>query len=609
MSKDQISPHEGANYRLEVPIVSLRDGVLRADDFDDLYFDRHDGLAESQHVFIKGTRLGEKLRVSKHLTLAETGFGTGLNFLVVLDFLAEFPNHQIDYISYESRPLSADVMAMAHAAFPSLSTFSAAMLGNLPPRWPGVHLRHFKEGQVRLHLYYGAAEDGLAVSDFKADIWFLDGFAPAKNPQMWSKTVLSHVGRLTQAGGRVASFTAAGAVRNGLNAAGFSIRKEPGFGHKRDLITGIKMGNVTVLNRPNTVGIIGGGIAGASVLAGLRHRGIDATILDAGPRLATAASGNRLALQTPRITVDNNDSSQLFTSCLAFAANCSDKAGATLSDKVISLDWPEREAVRQNKFCGQFWPQDLLRPVDADKATHDAGITMPVGGIAHDLGRVIQPARLCQYLAGTTPVVFDVEINNITRHDNGLVLSAKDGRQFEYEQIVLATGAGLPETLCQLAIAGVRLYITTGRVSHIPQQTSLAPLVAGLSFGGYLTPCHNGFHELGATFDRSGQSVIDADAFYHNRDLLPPALKDLLMGLDSCPGRTSQRASAPDRNPIFGQLANGVYVLGALGARGFTVAPLLGEYLAAQIALMPNCLGRRFLAALDPFRFRPRRGS
>ena len=303
MSKDHISPHEGAIYRLDAPVVSRRDGVLRADDFDDLYFDAHDGLAESQHVFINGTNLREKLRVSNHLTIAETGFGTGLNFLAVLDLLAEFPNHQIDYISYESRPLSADVIAMAHAAFPSLRTHSKALLGNLPPRWPGVHLRHFKDGQVRLHLYYGSVVDSIVVSDFQADVWFLDGFAPAKNPQMWSETVLRHVGRLTRAGGCLASFTAAGTARTRLNAAGFSIQKQPGFGRKRDMITGVKMGNAAALTRPKAVGIIGGGIAGTSVAAGLRHRGIEATILDGGPRLATAASGNRLALQTPRLTV------------------------------------------------------------------------------------------------------------------------------------------------------------------------------------------------------------------------------------------------------------------------------------------------------------------
>ncbi len=607
MTNDQLSPHKGANYQLDAPVVSWRDGVLRSDDFNDLYFDAHDGLAESQYVFIKGTQLPGKLRTSSHLTIAETGFGTGLNFLAILDLLAAFPNHQIDYISYESRPLSAKTMAVSHAAFPSVALYSAALLDNLPPRWPGLHLRHFNNGQVRLHLYYGEAEASLAGSAYQADIWFLDGFAPAKNPQIWSPTILNHIGRLTRTGGHLASFTAASGVRVGLSAAGFSIQKQPGFGRKRDMITGVKLGSAEETTTPRTVGIIGGGIAGASVAAGLRHRGIDATILDAGPGLATAASGNRLALQTPRLTVDHNDASQLSASCLAFAAHCSDQAGATLADRVVSLDWPAREAARQNKFSGQFWPDDLLRAVDVDTVAQDAGIPLPIAGVVHDFGRVIDPTRLCQHLAGSTPLIVDAMISDITRDDHELILMAEDGRRFSFDQIVVATGAGLPDTLRQLAIAGVRVDITSGRVSHIPQQPALNALKAGLSFGGYLTPCHNGFHELGATFDRNGQVVGDQDAFCRNRDLLPPKLRDILIHLDSCSGRTSQRASTPDRNPVMGQLAKDLYVMGAVGARGFTMAPLLGEYLAAQIALMPNCLKQTIQAALDPFRFRLRR--
>lgn len=604
----KLSPHEGANYQLEAPVVSRLDGVLRADDFDDLYFDARDGLAESQYVFIKGTQLPDKLRTHSHLTIAETGFGTGLNFLAVLDLLAAFPHHQIDYISYESRPLSPQIMVASHAAFPSVASYSAALLDNLPPRWPGLHLRHFNNGQVRLHLYYGAAEASLAKCLFKADIWFLDGFAPAKNPQIWSPTVLNHIGRLTRAGGHLASFTAAGAVRAGLSAAGFSIQKHTGFGRKREMITGKKAGSATELTKPQTVGIIGGGIAGASVAAGLRHRNIDATILDAGPGLATAASGNRLALQTPRLTVDHNDASQLSAACLAFAAYCSDQAGVTLADKVISLDWPDREALRQDKFRGQLWPDDLLRAVDVDTAAQDAGIPLTLAGVVHDFGRVIEPAGLCQHLAGSTPLIVDAKISAITRDIHGLMLVAEDGRRFSFDQIVVATGAGLPKTLSQLAISGVRVDISTGQVSHIPQQPALNALKAGLSYGGYLTPCHNGFHELGATFDRNGQVIGDHDVFCHNRDLLPPTLKDILPHLKSCFGRASQRASTPDRNPIMGQLAADIFVLGAVGARGFTMAPLLGEYLAAQIALMPNCLNKTIQAALDPFRFCLRRG-
>ena len=610
MSNEQRLPHDGANYRLDEAVVSERDGVLRADDYDDVYFAARDGLAESRHVFIDGTNFAEKLLRHKHLTIAETGFGSGLNFLVVLDTLQKFsdyqPNYQIDYISFESRPLPAGVIARTHAGFPSLAAHSTTLLDNLPPRWPGVHLCHFNQGQVRLHLHYGEAEDCLAQSRFGADIW--------------SAAVFAHIGRLTRAGGTLASFTAARMVRDGLSAAGFAISKKPGFGDKRDMITGVKTGVKppiqTVPASPKKkppekkphVGVIGGGISGASVAAGLRHRRIAATILDAGPRLATAASGNRLALQSPRLSVDHNPASQLSACCLAYAARCSDQAAASIADKVVSLDWPDREASRQHKFRRQYWPDDLLRAGDASAAAVSAGMAMPIGGVVHDYGRVIDPARLCHYLAGDTPTIFDAEITQILRRDSALILDIKDGRQYAFDVIVLATGASLPDILTLLSIDGVRIDVTSGQVSHIPVQPGLADLQAGLSFGGYLTPSHKGFHELGATFDRSGCGDFDDAAFAHNRNLLPPALQQLFGHLDSAGGRISQRASTPDRNPVMGRLDDGIYLLGAVGARGFTLAPLLGEYLAAEIAAMPNCLSHHMQATLDPFRFRLRRG-
>ena len=625
MSNEQRLSHDGAYYRLDEAVVSERDGVLRADDYDDVYFAARDGLAESRYVFLDGTDFAETLSSHKHLTIAETGFGSGLNFLAVLDVLQKFPDCQVDYISFESRPLPADVIARTHSGFPSLAAHSAKLLSNLPPRWPGVHLCHFNQGQARLHLHYGLAEDCLAQSRFCADIWFLDGFSPAKNLDMWSDVVLAHIGRLTRAGGRLASFTAARMVRDGLSAAGFAISKKPGFGDKRDMITGIKTGVKppiqTVPVSPKTkppkktppektthVGIIGGGISGASVAAGLRHRRIAATILDAGPRLATAASGNRLALQTPRLSVDHSAASQLSACSLAYAAKCSDQAAASIADKVVSLDWPEREASRQDKFRRQYWPDDLLRAGDASAVAVSAGMAMPTGGVVHEYGRVIDPARLCHYLAGDTPTIFDAEITQISRRRSALILDIKDGRQYAFDVIVIAAGASLPDILTLLSIDGVRIDVTSGQVSHIPEQPGLADLQAGLSFGGYLTPSHNGFHELGATFDRSGCGDFDDAAFAHNRNLLPPALKQLFGHLDSARGRISQRASTPDRNPVMGRLDDGIYLLGAVGARGFTLAPLLGEYLAAEIAAMPNCLSHHMQATLDPFRSRLRRG-
>ena len=613
MVKTTQSPHHGANFRLDEAPLSLHGGGVRADDYDDVYFSADDGLAESHHVFIEGNRLAERLGQQSQMTIAETGFGTGLNFLAVLQVLDQFPDRHIDFVSCELRPLAPHIMRQAHAAFPSAAAASAELLAVLPPRWPGVHLCQLRQGRVRLHLLYGPAEAMLSDAEFSADAWFLDGFSPAKNPELWTDNMLTQVGRLTRSGGTVASFTAASAVRQRLMQAGFAVAKRPGFGRKREMIAGIKTGPHQLpfsvpCDPVGSVGIIGGGIAGAAVAAGLRHRGVTAIILDAGSGLASAASGNKLALQSPRLTVDHNLASRLSASCLSYAARCSDLAGATIASRVLSLDWPAREAVRQTKFAEQCWPDDLLRAVDADAASGIAGIAVAQGGVVHDYGRVIDPLVLCKDLAAGTTQIFGFDVTQIIRDACSLLVVAADGRKMAFDKLVIASGAGVAEMLHMLGIGGVRVDVTAGQVSHVPAQPSLACLNVGLSFGGYLTPSYNGFHELGATFDRTGRADFDDSAFLHNRNLLPPDLAHLLVNLDDCAGRISRRASPPDRAPVCGRLDDRLYVLGGLGARGLNMAPLLGTMLAAMITDMPATLGRQIDATLDPFRFRMRRG-
>ena len=421
------------------------------------------------------------------------------------------------------------------------------------------------------------------------------------NPEIWTKSVLGHVGRLTKFGGTCSSFTFARSVRERLIKAGFVIERQVGFGTKRDMLVGKKPGSSSYVKRRLKVGIIGGGVAGAAVAAGLRHRGEEVTIIDKGSTLATGASGNRLALQTPRLTLDHNFSSQLSLACIDYAASCSDKAKATITKKIISLDWPQREAFRQEKFSRQKWPKDLMSRLDSDKVSRYVGVSLPLGAVVHDIGRVINPVALCSYLALGAYKLFNTQITKILSDRDGVKLNSDNGHKFFFDKVVIATGANLSETLSLLGINRVPVSVTNGRVSYVPEQASLCNLSVGLSFGGYLTPSYRGFHELGATFDREKKE--GDNSLNYNRELLPPALKNLFDHLENCKGRSSQRASMPDRNPVMGQLADNIYILGATGSRGFTLAPLLGEYLAAEIASTPNCLNTRFKLALNPYRF------
>ena len=241
MSKDQISPHKGAIYRLDAPIVSRRDGVLCADDFDDLYFDAHDGLAESKHVFINGTNLRGKLRDSNHLTIAETGFGTGLNFLATWKAWRETQpkTSKLRFYTIEAFPLTAKQITDSLKYFTELETYLSCFCSVYSKPTTDRYNFLFDEGGVEITICIEDINIALPKLNILADVWFLDGFSPAKNPTMWTPVLFNEMKRLSGKGTSYATFTSASMVQKGLRENGFKIKKQPGFGKKREMLSGV----------------------------------------------------------------------------------------------------------------------------------------------------------------------------------------------------------------------------------------------------------------------------------------------------------------------------------------------------------------------------------
>jgi len=611
------SPHLGADYDLAAPEISFRDGIPHAAGFDDGYYSAEDGLAETRHVFLDGNDLPARMAQAKHLTIAETGFGTGLNLLAVMQLMTQYPQCQIDFISLEAFPLDAETMARAHLGFPELAGHSAALREALPPRWPGYHLVPLCNGRLTLHLHYGDAPDILPTLDLHADAWFLDGFAPARNPRMWQPEVLAEIGRLTKAGGTLASFTAAGEVRRGLQAAGFDVERVPGFGRKRQMIRGSRTGNATAAGpTPMKVAVIGGGVAGAAVAAALQRRGAQPVIIERGDGLGAGASGNRMALQSPRLTVDHNAMSRLSASCLSLASRLSDMAGATVGHGVVALDAPARLADRHAIFRTQRWPADLVQALQADHLPENCPAEQT--GLFYGRGRAIRPDLVLAHLIGDVPVHHGVTVTGMELRKDQIRLEVEDGPALFFDAVVLASGADLLPLLAGTGTT-LPLGISFGQVSHVPAGPGPqgAQLATGVSFGGYLTPALDGLHDLGATFTHDPYDPADADAVAaghaHNLGLLPTSWQQQL-GLrdsDGLGARIRRRASLPDRRPLAGPVVGdkmteagpGVWVLGGLGARGFTLAPLLGEMLAAAILQRPVPLPRDQRLGVHPARY------
>jgi tRNA 5-methylaminomethyl-2-thiouridine biosynthesis bifunctional protein len=232
---------------LDCASVEWRDGRTPVSQhYGDLYFSAEDGCAESRHVFLANNDLPQRMREWQHplFTIAETGFGTGLNFLLAWQLWKSChqPGQRLRYLSAERHPLEQGQMEKAHACWPELAREATLLDRHYPPPTAGIHTIHLSE-EVELVLLLDDATAGFgALSGVTVDAWFLDGFAPAKNPEMWKEELFQTMARLSYPGTTLASFTAAGAVRRGLAAAGFSIRKVPGYGRKREMIRGVYRG-------------------------------------------------------------------------------------------------------------------------------------------------------------------------------------------------------------------------------------------------------------------------------------------------------------------------------------------------------------------------------
>ncbi|MCK7616005.1 tRNA (5-methylaminomethyl-2-thiouridine)(34)-methyltransferase MnmD [Roseibium sediminicola] len=224
----------------KAPDLEWLDGdVPRAEGFDDTYFSRAGGLAETRHVFLAGNRLPQRFAGRKAFTIAEFGFGTGLNFLTTLKALEEVRDPAaLTFVSFELYPMTTDQLSRALGAFPELEGLANELLKAWAPE-PGWNRIRVAGAELRLGI--GDAWELIRdVSIPPVDAWYLDGFSPSKNPELWAPELLRAAAELTAADGTLATYTSAGWVRRNLQAAGFEIEKVPGFAGKREMVVGRK---------------------------------------------------------------------------------------------------------------------------------------------------------------------------------------------------------------------------------------------------------------------------------------------------------------------------------------------------------------------------------
>ena len=584
--------------------ISFEDDFMRSTTHDDIYFSAEGGLAESDYVFCQGTDLATLLKTHSHITIAETGFGTGLNLCAVQRLRDSLSSTcQIDYISFEACPLTPEIIAKAHRPFAEIEPYSAQLQRGLPPRWPGYHKVILDEGRLHLHLYYGEALPLIKKCDFKADIWFLDGFNPRKNEDLWDQEMLAEVGRCSGAGARLATFTVAATVRNDLEMAGFHLTKRAGFGKKREMLTAVMPEDMRHKSQPKRVAIIGGGIAGASLVKACFNRNITPILIEKAPHLAAGASGNPIGIQSARIRVHHDELSRLSVSCLSFASYLAAKEGAVAHEGSILISHTDKELKRQHKLTEQQWHEDLHLPLTPSEIAAKTGFPATHDGVYQAASSMIRPPHFVTSLAKGATLYLGDEVASSEVAEGGVTLTLASGAVLEVDKVILATGAAMPHLLRLCNLPDIPLDVSAGQISIFEGDNTKSDLITGLHFGGYLTPVIEGAQYMGASFDRSGQREVSEDGHQHNFGLLPPRWQDVGPQIKGAKGRLSHRLATTDRLPLVGAITDQFHVMTALGARGLTHAPLLAEVAVANLCGYPTGFDQEVMAAITPARY------
>jgi len=631
-----------------------RNGQPYSPEFEDVYFSADNGVAETEHVFLRHNQLFQRFAQcgdSENLVIAETGFGSGLNFLVSVKHWLQTAKGQscLYYYAIENTPFRPEDLARAHQQWPALQPVAAELQRQYQAASQGFHLFELFDGRVKLILMLGEVETMLRQMQAAVDAWYLDGFAPGRNPQMWCDGVFKQIARLSHRGTTFSTYTAAGAVRRGLSALGFEVEKPAGCGNKRHMLRGTFTADKTgpgadseqpwyalprMPLKPPSVTIIGAGIAGLSSAWALVRRGYRVDIIEAGSEPGAQASGNPRGMLMPRLSLQDSADGEFYLAAYFYALRCLQQLDSKQQvwQQTGGMQLPASPRVRKQMA---EYPQDpaLAEVLDAERASQMLGLKVDQPVHYFPLAACVYPQkilrRLIEAMGDALQIRYNCSVSHLDYDHEQWQLKNARGELIHSSRCLLLASAW--QTRRFAAFKHLHLQPARGQLSLLRASEQSRGLRMAVSYGGYLLPESESQHVLGASFELD-DCANDVRNSEHRANLadLDHWFRGLFSEQQLSGGRASARAVTPDRVPIvgpapaadryledYGDLFRGrparhypagtslpgLYVNTGHGARGFSSAFLSAELIAACIDNEALPVSNRVRYALHPARF------
>ncbi|MBK9363979.1 MAG: bifunctional tRNA (5-methylaminomethyl-2-thiouridine)(34)-methyltransferase MnmD/FAD-dependent 5-carboxymethylaminomethyl-2-thiouridine(34) oxidoreductase MnmC [Rubrivivax sp.] len=627
------------------PIVPARiewadDGTPCAPDFGDVYHARVGARVQARHVFLAGNGLPARWAGRRDFTIAETGFGLGHNFLATWQAWRDDPARpqRLHLVSIEAHPPRRDDLQRAHAGSDS-PDLAAQLVAAWPPLVPGLHRLDFEGGALRLLLALGDVRDLLPELVFAADAFYLDGFAPALNPAMWDPRMLKALGRRAAPDATAATWSVARSLRDGLAAAGFDWQRAPGLGGKRETLRArhaprhrhAHAANVPADDDRRAV-VVGAGLAGACTAAALAALGFEVTVLDRHDQPAGGSSGNPAGLFHATVHADDGPHARLFRAAALHTARLLDglDPGRVPQGRsgLLRLEQALDVAAMRARVDRLGLPAEFLQALEAAEASRRAGAPLAASAWFYPGGGWASPGALVRERLAHPGIRFvgSCNVQALQRAGGHWQLLGTDGAVLaSAPQLVLAVAGQVNPLLASIGAAPFALTRSRGQVSHFdPDADAATALRCAVAGDGYALPLPGGGLLCGATTAADDDDAALRDADHRANFERLQRLCGLQAPADPArwQGRVGWRVQPADRLPLAGPLPAlriaagtrldqarllprepGLHLACGFGARGITLAPLLGELVAARIAGTPLPLEQSLVDAVDPGRF------